>query len=201
MRCRAIRFLLPLHVGGDLSEFLDRWVTRHVDGCEACAADLEQLHQTRERVRVLAKQHTPTVPIDFAAQIRSDAVDDKSREMAFGRRYKWAIAAAAVVVFTGWGLFQEWQQGNVSEVTIIVDSNVVPEEAAVVAEKLFTKGDLEAMMSRLNPDRTLTDDELDAKYPVVENVKIPNGTQVVYHTDDPNTKIVWVIAQEGAQVQ
>ena len=198
MMCRVSRFLLPLYAGGDLMGLLRTWVSRHVDGCESCAAGLETLHQARDRVRILAKEHTPNAPVDFASEIRLVSTHQAPKEIGFAQRYKWALAAAAVVIVTGVGLFQEWQKENVLDKMVVADVSALQEQRI---EESFTKGDLEAMMSRLHPDRTLTDAELDAKYPVVEDVKIPNGTQVVYHTDDPNTKIVWVIVQEGAQVQ
>jgi len=197
MMCRLTRLLLPLYVGGDLSGGPEKWVAGHVDRCESCVADLEKLNGARDQVKTLAKQDTPSLPLDFAAQIREQIEQDGEQVVVLPKRQRWVWAAAAMLLIAGFGWFSVFEDASEIAEDAVIEAPLAVEEPV----ETFSAGDLEAMMSLLNPNRELTDAELDRKYPVVESVNFPNGTQMVYHTDDPNTKVVWVVAQEGVQVQ
>ena len=64
-----------------------------------------------------------------------------------------------------------------------------------------TRAEISALMRRLNPRPHLTDEDLDAEYPVLVSVNQPNGVPVIYRTNDPTTTIVWVLPRKGANHQ
>jgi hypothetical protein len=108
----------------------------------------------------------------------------------------WAVAAALLIA--GLGLLN----GHLRLQPKATPGSVagVPMKEAVASDE--SKGEespgaaaarLAGLMSRLNPRRDLTDEELDARYPVVESISQPQGTAMVYRTKDPRVTVVWVL--------
>ncbi len=109
----------------------------------------------------------------------------------------WAVAAALLVA--GLGLLNGYLRLQPKTAPGSVAQQGVSAKEAVASDEMKEESPegaaarLAGLMSRLNPRREMTDEELDAKYPVVESVSRPQGTAMVYHTRDPRVTVVWVL--------
>lgn len=59
MNCNTVRGLLPLYVGEDLTEARQEEVRRHLEGCGACAEELDQFTRCRELLQELRDVELP----------------------------------------------------------------------------------------------------------------------------------------------
>lgn len=213
MTCKIARRLIPLFVGGDLPGWLAVRLSGHLDRCEACAAERRAL-EASQRLARRAASVAPSLPVDFAAQVRGEVVRAsqarKMRESAqwtpFRGRPAVVWATAAVLLIAGVGLLNGYLRLQPKEApgSVAEKSEAAPPEEAVTSDILKEESPevaaarLAGLMSRLNPRRDLTDEELDAKYPVVESVSRPQGTAMVYHTRDPRITVVWILEPVAA---
>lgn len=93
--------LLPWYVNGSLSAGEQQQVAAHLQGCEACRAEVELLRAMRD----VSKQVTEPVPGEFAWQrLQRDMRQEKT--MPAPRRQWWlpSLAAAAVLVIAVQGV-------------------------------------------------------------------------------------------------
>ena len=206
--CWITKSLLPLFSGGDLPAPLASRVSRHLSRCEACAAEYHALKASQDAVRQAAQEIWPPLSTDFAERVRLE-VDAQPAAGTTAPLYRrpsvLAWTAAAILIVAGLGLLREHRAG--APVSRVDQAVVSPEETATSpladepGPEELSRTELTALMTRLNPNPDLTDEELDAKYPVVESITRPGGTPVIYRTQDPHITIVWILPQKGVQAQ
>ena len=213
MKCRVVKGLIPLFVGGDLPGRLADRLSDHLAGCEGCAAECRALEASQHLVRRVAlTDRPPDLPRDFAVRVCEEiAAAGSGREKTFGRipATGWVVwATAAVLLLAGVGLLNGYLrlQRETLPVSVAAQREATsPEEVAATEESKaeespeVTRAQMAGLMSRLNPHRDMTDEELDAKYPVVESVSQPEGTAMVYRTQDPRITVVWILEPAGSE--
>ena len=57
----------------------------------------------------------------------------------------------------------------------------------------LSRSQLRLLLKRLDRKKDLSDAELERKYPTVESIAYPSGTQVFLHLEDSNTDVVWIL--------
>ncbi len=97
--CRRVRHKLALLVGGELEPMEVAAVRSHLQGCPACARELEGLRRAREQLASLATwdwdQLGPGVLDDVLRRIREEARPAAEKRPLL-RRLLWVLSAAAV---------------------------------------------------------------------------------------------------------
>jgi len=205
--CWIFKPLLPHFSGGDLPDALASRVSRHLSRCESCAAEYRSLRASQDAVRQANQEALPPLPTDFAEQVRRKIAAQPAKGTApfYTRPSVLSWAAAAILVIAGLNLLREHLAAP--PVSRVYQAVISPEEAVTspLAEEPepepLSRAELAELMTRLNPNPDLTDEELDAKYPVVESITRPGGTPVIYRTQDPHITIVWILPQKGVQAQ
>jgi len=59
----------------------------------------------------------------------------------------------------------------------------------------LSSSQIRLLLKRLDRKKDLSDAELERKYPTVESIAYPSGTQVFLHLEDSNTDVVWILPQ------
>jgi hypothetical protein len=145
---------------GLLARGRQRAATRHLAGCEECAARADAIRRTRERLRSL---EPVTMPPDVAARIDraldgatassgSDVVPDLAdhRARRFGGIPPWAYAAAAAVVVLGGTAIAIGTRGHSSPSA----------GSATVAEPLVATAATPSVLSQQQTGRTYSPDNV-----------------------------------------
>ena len=204
MICLIVKRLLPLYAGGDWGKGLTGWTERHLSQCPGCLAEYEALSAARDQVRELAAQNAPRPSADLAgrtiAQLATDATESRGH---FAWPVKiWAAAAIATII-AGVGLL--WESGEEGTATLAETPivQVLPSTAALgegnpsadYASQFeeLSRSQIRLLLKRLNRKKDLSDAELERKYPTVESITYPSGTQVFLHSADSNTDVVWIL--------
>ena len=210
MTCSIVRKLTPLLIGQDLPEKLASRVWSHVSHCDLCGAHHKALQKSLNTAKQVASMDVPPpLQEDFSATILKEASESSERRTSSSRygtvhRRRISVAAwaaAAVVLVTGLVLMRgnltEEREGHSQDE---IASAVSIEESERVE---FEQGEemrhlkLMALKSRLDVNRDLTEEELEAKYPVLKSITYPQGTSFIYRSDDPHVTIVWILTRKG----
>ena len=182
------------------------WTERHLSQCPGCLAEYEALSAARDQVRELAMQNAPRPSADLAgrtiAQLATDATEIRGR---FAWPVKIGVAATMATIIAGVGLL--WESGEkgtapladapvvqVSPSTAALDEENPAADYASQFEEL-SSSQLRLLLKRLDRKKDLSDAELERKYPTVESIAYPSGTQVFLHLEDSNTDVVWILPQ------
>lgn len=213
MICRTVRFLLPLYIENDLPDLIASRLSRHLGHCDSCVADHQSFMVSQSAVREIAtREIPPTQPELFSTQTGSGLqvarTDHEPIHTRTNRQFEWrpvlSFSVAAVVLIAAIGYLMEYSSENTRGQTAYSDDT---EARTVLTERKppefrpQTRAEISALMRRLNPRPHLTDEDLDAEYPVLVSVNPPDGVPVIYRTNDPTTTIVWVLPRKGANHQ
>lgn len=215
MICRIVRMFLPLYVEDDLPPTMASRVSRHLGHCDSCLSE----HQTFVASQRTAKQAALTDPAPtpsgrLGERIHHDILKSSPHpgivNRQTGERHDWqrivTWSTAAVLLIGAIG-FLVRSRGEDADSQLAssslnnTDRIVGPSEQESWETKQTSLADIKALMRRLNPRPHLTDEELDAEYPVLVSVTQPDGVPVIYRTNDPTTTIVWVLPRKGANHQ
>ena len=112
MRCRKAEKQLALLVGGDLPKKKIADLMAHLDKCQFCAEELEQLKLSRELVGKLTENDMPDpLPEDFFSKILHTVADSSVERERFYKRVLWkpamAFAGAALFILLAFGVTQD----------------------------------------------------------------------------------------------
>ena len=213
MICRIVRFFLPLYVENDLPDLIASRLSRHLGHCDSCVADHQSFVVSQSAVREIATRVIPpTQPELFSTQtgfgLQVDRTDQEPRHIGTNRQFKWrpvlSFSVAAVVLIAAIGYLVEYSSeknegqtaySNGTEArTALTDGN--PSEF-----RPHPRAEITALMKRLRPRPNLTDEELDAEYPVLASVNRPDCVPVVFRTNDPSISVVLLLSRKGASNQ
>ncbi len=213
MICRIVRFFLPLYIENDLPDWIASRLSRHLGHCDSCVADHQSFMGSQSAVREIATREIPPMqPELFSTQTGSGLqvarTDHEPIHTRTNRQFEWrpllSFSVAAVVLIAAIGYLMEHSGENTKGQTAYSDDT---EARTVLTERKppefrqQTRAEISALMKRLNPRAHLTDEELDAEYPVLVSVNQPDGVPVIYRTNDLTTTIVWVLPQKGVNHQ
>ena len=204
MICLIVKRLLPLYAGGDWGKGLMGWTERHLSQCPGCLAEYEALSAARDQVRELAAQNAPRPSADLAgrtiAQLATDATEIRGR---FAWPVKIGVAAAIATIIAGVGLLRESGEKGTAPLADAPVVQVLPSTAALDEEnpvadyasqfEELSRSQIRLLLKRLDRKKDLSDAELERKYPTVESIAYPSGTQVFLHLEDSNTDVVWIL--------
>ncbi len=213
MICRIVRLFLPLYIENDLPDLIASRLSRHLGHCDSCVADRQSFMGSQSAVREIATREIPlTQPELFSTQTGSGLqvaqTDQEPIHTRTNRQFEWRpvflFSVAAVVLIAAIGYLMEHSSENTKGQTAYSDDT---ETRTVLTERKppdfrpQTRAEISALMKRLNPRAHLTDEDLDAEYPVLVSVNQPDVVPVIYRTNDPTTTIVWVLPRKGANHQ
>ncbi|MCR4439106.1 MAG: anti-sigma factor [bacterium] len=163
MKCTRVRELLELYAGNDLPPRLQERVSRHLDSCAACQAELVRLQ------RVLAAGRRCFAPAEEVAagvrlwpRVRAELARDRQRAQFARARVRLALVGVGLTVLVAGAAF--WLRDFAMR--------SAGESALQPAKKLVSQG---------------------AALPVVEGGLEPGTTPLVLHVDDPRMTIVWFL--------
>ena len=57
----------------------------------------------------------------------------------------------------------------------------------------LSSSQIRLLLKRLDRKKDLSDAELERKYPTVESIEYPSGTQIFLHLADSDTDVVWIL--------
>ena len=158
----------------------------------------------RDQVRELAAQDALRPSADLAGrtivQLATDATESRGH---FAWPVKiWAVAAIAMIV-AGVGLLWESGEEGTAPLADAPGAQVLPSTAALGEEnptadyasqfEELSRSQIRLLLKRLDRKKDLSDAELERKYPTVESIAYPSGTQVFLHLEDSNTDVVWIL--------
>ena len=197
MICTLCRWLMPTVVQDDLPFAICDRVRQHCEKCDACSAVYRDQVASWDALREASARDTPpSLPTDFTQRVMDRIANAAPAvSQSYRRVVAWSAAAVLALAALG-GIYNQFDNRPTPEMTARQEADIVDGEDAGTGEP-FTAADLAAMMSRLRPNREMTDIELARKYPVVENIRFPDGTQVVFTTNEPHITIVWVLSHTG----
>ena len=203
MICLIVKRLLPLYVGGDWGKGLTGWTERHLSQCPGCLAEYEALSAVRDQVLELAAQNAPRPSVDIAGRTIVQLATESRGHFAWPAKI-WVAAAIAIIV-AGVGLLWESGEEGLAPLAEAPVVQVLPLTAALDEEnpaadyasqfEELSRSQIRLLLKRLDRKKDLSDAELERKYPTVESITYPSGTQVFLHLEDPNTDVVWILPQ------
>ncbi|MDE2813057.1 MAG: hypothetical protein OXM01_08540, partial [Gemmatimonadota bacterium] len=116
---------------------------------------------------------------------------------------KIGVAAAIATIVAGVGLLRESGEKGTAPLADEPVAQVLPSTAALGEEnpvadyasqfEELSRSQIRLLLKRLDRKKDLSDAELERKYPTVESVAYPSGTQVFLHLEDSNTDVVWIL--------
>lgn len=203
MICRIFQMLIPLGVPATLPKTLKKWMLKHLNLCEKCSTKYNTQLKTLDVVKRIAfRDIPPNLSSDFAEKVLIQINKGNEEVARLPRKIiSWSIAAAFVLVISSVLVKQFINlQSDTTKVPVVEPYLQTESEDEKISEESTTT-EFKAIMSCLNSNPKLSDRELDTKYPVVDSISFPKGVQIVYYTDDPKIKIVWILPQEGGNLQ
>ena len=212
MICRIVQLFLPLYVENDLPETIASRISRHLGQCNSCQSDYQGLVVSQRTARQAAlTDPAPTPSERFGERIRHDILKASPRPGVVNRQAKgthnWqriaTWSAAAVLLIGAIGFLIRSGGGNAdSQLARSSEDNsdrlIDPLELEYREYRQTPRAEIKALIRRLNPRPHLTDEELDAEYPVLVSLNQPDGVPVIYRANEPTTTIVWVLPRKGA---
>ncbi|MDE3258935.1 MAG: hypothetical protein OYM47_13955 [Gemmatimonadota bacterium] len=215
MICRIVRMFLPLYVENDLPVSMASRVSRHLGYCNSCLSEHQSFIASQRTARQAALTEPAPAPSErLGERIHHDILKASSHPgvvngQANGRHHWQRVvtwSAAAVLLIGAIGLLirsggenADSQLARSSERNS--ESLIYPYGREYRESRRTSRAEIKALMRRLNPRPYLTDEELDAEYPVLVSVNQPDGVPVIYRTNDSNTTIVWLLPRKGANRQ
>ena len=215
MICRIVRMFLPLYVENDLPVSMASRISRHLVHCNSCLSE----HQTFVASQRTARQAALTDPAPTPSERLGERIQHDILKASFHPRVvyrqanerhdwqriaSWSAAAILLIGAIGFLIRGDGKNGD-SQLARTSESNseslIDPYEREYLESRQTSRAEIKALIRRLNPRPHLTDEELDAEYPVLVSVNQPDGVPVIYRTNDPTTTIVWVLPRKGANHQ
>ena len=202
MICLIVKRLLPLYAGGDWGKGLTGWTERHLNQCPGCLAEYEALSAVRDQVRELAAQNAPRPSADLAGRTIAQLATESRGHFVWPAKI-WVAAIAIIVAGVGL-LWESGEEGTapLAEAPVV---QALPLTAALGEEnptadyasqfEELSRSQIRLLLKRLDRKKDLSDAELERKYPTVESIAYPSGTQVFLHLADSNTDVVWILPQ------
>ena len=215
MICRIVRMLLPLYVENDLPVSMASRVSRHLGHCNSCLSEHQTFVASQRTARQAAlSEPAPTPSERLGERIHHDILNASSHPGIVNRQaderhnwqriVTWSAAAVLVIGAIGFHIRSGGENGD-SQLARSHENNaerlIDPDEQEIREYRQTSRAEVKALIRRLNPRPHLTDEELDAEYPVLVSVNQPDGVPVIYRTNDPTTTIVWVLPRKGANHQ
>ncbi len=215
MICRIVQVFLPLYIEDDLPVSIASRILRHLGHCNGCLAVHQSIVESQCKVRKVALTDSAPTPSErLRERIHNDILKASSQPESVSRhgneRHNWrriATWSAAAVLLIGAIGFHIRGGGENADSQLVrssihkSDRRIDPSEREFRESRQTSKAEVKAWIRRLNPRPHLTDEELDAKYPVLVSVNQPDGVPVIFRTNDPTTTIVWVLPRKGANHQ
>ena len=213
MICRIVQMFLPLYVGNDLPDSIAFRVSCHLGHCDSCMAACQSFRISQSTTREIASRDVPPAPPERITsptilKLRVAETNQEPGHTSTNRRTEWrsvwSWSVAAIVLIAVIGYLMEHSRENTEGQTAHL--NEAEPRTSLTESKPSelrppSRAEITALMRRLNPRPHLTDEELDAEYPVLVSVDQPDGVPVIYRTNDPTTTIVWVLPRKGANHQ
>lgn len=215
MICRIVRMFLPLYIENDLPISMASRISRHLAHCNSCLSDHQTFVASQRTARQAAlTDPAPTPSERLGERIHHDILKASSHPrivngQANGRHHwqrilTWSAAAVLLIGAIGLLIRSGGENGD-SQLARSSDDDserlIDPYEPESLESRQTSRAEIKALIRRLNPRPQLTDEELDAEYPVLVSVNQPEGVPVIYRTNDPTTTIVWVLSRKGANHQ
>ena len=213
MICRIVRLFLPLYIEDDLPDWIASRLSRHLAHCDSCVADRQSFMVSQCAVREIATREIPPTQSElFSTQTGSGLqvarIDQEPIHTRTNRQFEWrpliSYSVAAVVLIAAIGYLMEHSSENTKGQTAYSDDS---EARTVLTERKppefppQPRAEITALMRRLNPRPHLTDEDLDAEYPVLASVNQPDCVPVVFRTNDPSITVVLLLSRKGASHQ
>lgn len=139
MKCRKVKRLLPLHVGGDLKSAANRSLSGHIKRCSECRAEYEAFRASYESVRAwMEVDALEWEDADWRRAVRLALGSQKGRRPALALwpfRRVWAYTLmAAVAVGLSWFLIRPAAVGYLAgrnPLTVASGESNAPEQDVV----------------------------------------------------------------------
>ncbi len=215
MICRIVRTFLPLYVENDLPVSMASRISRHLGQCNGCLAIHQSFVESQCKVRRVALTDSAPTPSErMGERIHNDILKASSQPESVNRQGNerhnwqqiatWSAVAVLLIGAIGFHIRSGGENGD-SQLAQSHENNaerlIDPYEPEFRESRQTSRAEVKALIRRLNPRPHLTDEELDAEYPVLVSVNQPDGVSVIYRTNDPTTTIVWVLPRKGADHQ
>ncbi len=215
MICRIVRMFLPLYVENDLPVSMASRVSRHLGHCNSCLSEHQTFVASQRTARQTALSEPASTPSErLGERIQHDILKASFHPRVVNRQAierhdwqriaSWSAAAILLIGAIGFLIRGDGENGD-SQLARTSESNseslIDPYEREYRESRQTSRAEIKALIRRLNPRPHLTDEELDAEYPVLVSVNQPDGVPVIYRTNDPTTTIVWVLPRKGANHQ
>ena len=178
MRCRKSKKLLALFAGGDLPRSKIPVLLAHLEVCQNCTSELEALQSTHALVGKIALEDIPEpLPTDFYWNLNRRIVQEKEKKTSLLRKWldvlRWkpalSLGGAALVLLVAFGV-------------LLHNIEYIEQPIVSINEESLNRATNE-----------LSDEELDARYPTVESITVPEeGTLMTFKLEDTNITIVWI---------
>ncbi len=178
MKCRKAKKLLALFAGGDLPGSKLPGLIAHLEICSDCASELETLKLSHSLVMKIALEDTPEpLPPDFYWNLKRRIVQEKEKKPFLLRKWldvlKWkpalSLGGVALILLVAFGLS-------------LYNTEHIEQSSVSINEESLNRARNE-----------ISDEELDARYPTVESITVPEeGTLMTFKLEDTNITIVWI---------
>ena len=215
MICRIVRMYLPLYVEDDLPATMATRISRHLGHCDSCLSEHRTFVASQRTARQAAlTDPAPTPSGRLGERIHHDILKVSSHPRIVNRQANerhdwqrivtWSAAAVLLIGAIGFHIRSGGKNGD-SQLARSHENNaerlIDPYEQEFRESTQTSRAEVKALIRRLNPRPHLTDEELDAEYPVLVSVNQPDGVPVIYRTNDPTTTVVWLLQRKGANHQ
>ena len=177
MKCTQVKESLYLFAGGDLSRRKTKKISNHLQVCESCNTELDQIKQSMGILVDSLKTEQGEINPDVLWQKVQDGIETISITEESGIQEKIGKWFESIPNKLTWLPSPKTSLGLAASLVIIFLSIIV--------------------LTQNNPEMIRTNNidkkEVSAldKYPVVEAYENKNVTVMTLQTDDPNIKVVW----------
>ena len=187
MNCERFEALIALQVEGDLSGRDAERLEEHLRECSTCRDLHGALSESQAALKDLGTEAADSEALDRVRRRVMAEVTEKRPSLVYAWRWKYALAAGAVLVILG-VVLSEWGTVTRPPAPLVVQAppaapevvaKKVPQPARMPARQARKRAPLVAVKSRIEPPKE--------SEPLV--VKLV--------TDDPNVVIVWLIDRTG----
>lgn len=167
MLCTKIQNELPLYFGKEINFWRRFVIGRHLRACEQCREELAKYHNSKKLFAMAFDETMPEVSDElFWQQLQAKLPTNNTavQKISFARRPAFQkLRPILIPALATLLIFFLWK--------------FVPDNAH---DSRFSQKE---MISETNPQTV----------PIIEDVKMPGTTPLVFQTDDPKIKIVWFI--------
>ncbi|MCY3765330.1 MAG: hypothetical protein OXH06_07870, partial [Gemmatimonadetes bacterium] len=197
MICRIVRMFLPLYVENDLPVSMASRISRHLGHCNSCLSE----HQTFVASQRTARQAALTDPAPTPSERLGERIQHDFLKASFRPRviYRqanerhdwqrvvtWSAAAVLLIGAIGFLIRSGGENGDSQLARSSIHNSerlVDPLVREYRESRQTSRAEVKALIRRLNPRPHLTDEELDAEYPVLVSVSQPDAVPVIYRTN------------------